>query len=404
MRVHVSSHPYWQSDRVVPRPPLSGDVAADVAIVGGGIGGLATAWHLAERGIRSTIVEARTVASGASGRNGGFLIAGAAPMYNDARVLFGDDLARRIHAATLAGQGEVYEVAGEIGADDCFRRVGLLRLAVDAEEARHVREHQRALAEHGFPGRLVEESELPESLRRPGRAGLVTDHDASLNPVGWLRALAGVLERRGVSIIEETPVTADLDKRRLVGPAGTVGCDTLVVAADGALGTLIPEFADAVRPRRLHMIATAPIATAHVARPVYARYGYEYHQQLPDGRIVLGGFSDFDGPASYTGRDEANEAVFARLACYLADDLGVTAPITHRWIGTVGYTADHRPAVGKAPGHDDVFALGGYCGTGNLCAWVGGRIIADLITAGSSVDADLFDPTRLSQRDLASGR
>ena len=118
MRVAVSNHPYWQSDRVVPRPPLSGDVAADVAIVGGGIGGLATAWHLAERGIRSTIVEARTVASGASGRNGGFLIAGAAPMYNDARALFGDDLARRIHAATLAGQGEVYDVAGDIGAGD----------------------------------------------------------------------------------------------------------------------------------------------------------------------------------------------------------------------------------------------------------------------------------------------
>jgi glycine/D-amino acid oxidase-like deaminating enzyme len=402
--VAVSNQPYWQSDRVAPRAPLSGEVSAEVAIVGGGIGGLATAWHLADRGIRSTIVEGRTVASGASGRNGGFLIAGAAPMYNDARALFGDDIARRIYAATLAAQREVYEAAGDIGAGACFRRVGLLRLAVDAEEARHVREHQRALAEHGFAGRLVEESELPEPLRRPGRAGLVTDHDASLQPVGWLRALAGALERRGVSIVEESPVTAHLDTRRLVGPAGTVRYGTLVVAADGALGTLIPELADVVRPRRLHMIATAPLRTAHVARPVYARYGYEYHQQLPDGRIVLGGFSDLDGAASYTVRDEANEAVFARLARYLADELGVTASITHRWIGTVGYTADQRPVVGKAPGHDDVVALGGYCGTGNLCAWVGGRIVADLIAGGSSADADLFDPTRLSQRSPASGR
>jgi glycine/D-amino acid oxidase-like deaminating enzyme len=404
VRVAVSNQPYWQSARVASRTRLSGDRSAEVAIVGGGVGGLATAWHLADRGIRSTIVEARAVASGASGRNGGFLIAGAAPMYNDARALFGDDLARRIYAATLAAQREVYQVADDIGAGACFRRVGLLRLAVDAEEARHVRAHQQALEEHGFSGYLVGEADLPEPLRRPGRAGLVTDHDASLQPVGWLRALAGALERRGVSIFEQTPVTAHVVERLLVGPAGTVRYDTLVVAADGALGTLIPELADAVWPRRLHMIATAPLGIPHVARPVYARYGSEYHQQLPDGRIVLGGFSDLDGAASYTGRDEPNEAVFTRLARYLADDLGVAASITHRWIGTVGYTADQRPVVGEAPGDDDVLVLGGYCGTGNLCAWVGGRIVADLIAAGSSVHADLFHPSRLSQPGPASGR
>jgi glycine/D-amino acid oxidase-like deaminating enzyme len=232
----------------------------------------------------------------------------------------------------------------------------------------------------------------------------VTDHDASLTPVDWLRSLAGALGGRGVTILETTPVTVRADERRLVGPAGTVSYDALVIAADGGLGTLIPALADVVRPRRLHMVATAPLGAAHVARPVYARYGYEYHQQLPDGRVVLGGFSDLDGAASYTDRDEPNEAVFARLAVYLRDDLAVAAPITHRWIGTVGYTADQRPVVGKVPGRDRVFALGGYCGTGNLCAWIGGRIVADLIAAGSSVDADLFDPSRPSRPAPPSGR
>lgn len=399
----VSNQPYWQSEHVAPRASFDGDVTTEVAIVGGGIGGLATAWHLADRGIRSTIVEANAVASGASGRNGGFLIAGAAPMYNDARALFGDELAQRIYAATLAAQREVYDVAADIDAAGCFRRVGLLRLAVDDAEARHVRAHHDALAEHGFAGRLVEEADLPELLRRPGRAGLVTDHDASVQPVEWLRALAGALERRGVSIFEETPVTVRLPDRALIAPAGAVRYDALVVAADGAVGGLIPELVDAVRPRRLHMIATAPLGTAHVDRPVYARYGHEYHQQLQDGRVVLGGFSDLDGAASYTGHDEASEAVLARLVRYLVDDLAVTAPVTHGWIGTVGYTVDQRPVAGRAPGHTDVFVLGGYCGTGNLCAWVGGRIVADLIAAGSSSDADLFDPARASLPGPASG-
>ena len=382
----------WQSPAAPRRRSLAGDVSADVAIVGGGIGGLAAAWHLADRGVRAVVVEAGAVAGGASGRNGGFLIAGAAPMYNDARERFGPELARRLYEATLTAQQEVYGVAEQVGATNAFRRVGMLRLAVDAREAEHVRAHAAALAADGFPGRLITADELPAPLRRAGRAGLVTDHDASVHPVRWLRALAGALEGRGVRIFEGT--AASIADGGLLTRTGSVSAHATVVAADAAAGAMAPGFAGRIRPRRLHMIATAPLATEHVRRPVYARYGYEYHHQLPGGQIVLGGFSDLDGEASYTAHEEANPLVHARLARYLAEDLGVDAPVTHRWVGIVGYTADGRPFAGAVPGRPGLYVMGGYCGTGNLCAWVGGRIVADLIASGASPDADLFDAAR----------
>ena len=328
-------------------------------------------------------------------------------MYNDAREVFGADLARRIHAATLAAQQEVYGVADAIGAIDCFRRVGMLRLAVDAMEARHVRDHARGLAEDGFPGRLVEEHDLPPPLRRAGRLGLMTDHDASVHPVRWLTALADALVHRGVTITEGVRVTRPIGTRTdghlaVETTHGTVRAGAVVVAADGGLGGLVPHFATRVRARRLHMVATAPLGAAHVAHPVYSRYGYEYHQQLPDGRVVLGGFSDLDGAASYTDQEQANPVVHARLARYLRDDLGVDAPITHRWVGIVGYTDDQRPYVGAVPGAHGLYAMGGYNGTGNLNAWVGGRIVADLIATGASSDVDMFDASREVQRGLSS--
>jgi glycine/D-amino acid oxidase-like deaminating enzyme len=384
---------YWQDPPGPSRASLDGDLSVDVAIVGGGNAGLATAWHLTERGLSSAVLDARTVASGASGRNGGFLIAGAAPMYNDACDVFGRELARRIYAATLEAQARVYEIAADVGAAGAFRRVGLLRLAVDAAEAGHVRAHAAALARDGFPGRLVAADDLPAPLRRDDRLGLLTEHDAGVHPVHWLTALAAELERRGVRIFERTAVRVDRD-RGLVAPAGTVRFGALVVAADAGIGALLPEFAGRVRARRLHMIATSPLATDHVRQPVYARYGYEYHQQLPDGRIVLGGFSDLDGADSYTEREESSEVVHARLARYLVDDLGVDAPVTHRWVGTVGYTDDHRPFAGSVPGREGVYGMGGYCGTGNLCGWVAARIVADQIATGARVDADLFDASR----------
>jgi gamma-glutamylputrescine oxidase len=382
----------WQSPPAARRRSLVGDVTTDVAIVGGGIGGLATAWHLAGRGIDAVVVEAGSVAAGASGRNGGFLIAGAAPMYNDARERFGPELARRIYAATLDAQREVYAVAEDVGATSAFRRVGMLRLAVDAAEAKHVRAHAAALAADGFPARLVEAAELPEPIRRPDRVGLMIDDDAGVHPVRWLRALAAALEARRVRIYEGTAAT--LSCGGLATAGGSVRARATVVAADAAAGALAPGFAGRIRPRRLHMIATGPLRIEHVRRPVYARYGYEYHQQLPDGRIVLGGFSDLDGEASYTARDEANPAIHARLAGYLADELGVDGPVMHRWVGTVGYTDDGRPFAGGVPGRPGLYVMGGYSGTGNLCAWVGGRIVAELIASGSSRDADLFDAAR----------
>jgi gamma-glutamylputrescine oxidase len=174
--------PYWQDEPYTPRPRLDQDLDADVCVIGAGIGGLATAWHLAERGVRAVVLEARAVASGASGRNGGFFIAGTAPMYNDARLLFGADLAWRMHAATLAAQQEVYALAASIGAAGHFHRVGMLRLAVDEHEAAHVRDHVRDLHADGFPGELVPNDRLPSALRRPGRIGLFTPHDASVHP------------------------------------------------------------------------------------------------------------------------------------------------------------------------------------------------------------------------------
>lgn len=397
--MQVGSDVYWQEERRHPFGGLDGRASTDVVVVGAGIGGLATAWHLADHGIGSIVIDSRSVASGASGRNGGFFIAGPAPMYNDARTLFGVCIARRIQAATLAAQQEVYAVADAIGAGDCFGRVGMLRLAVDADETAHVRAHAAALAGDGFPGRLVDAGDLPWPLRRPGRAGLVTDHDASVHPVRWLTALAAALVRRGVAIAEGVrvvrPIGAGVDgQTTVVTTHGAIDADAVVVAADAGVGALVPYLTGRVMARRLHMIATAPLGTSHVTHPVYARYGYEYFQQLSDGRIVLGGFSDLDGPASYTDREEPNPLVHARLERYLVDDLGVLAPITHRWVGVVGYTDDQRPYVGAVPGADGLYAMGGYCGTGNITAWVGGRIVADQIATGVSADADLFALSR----------
>jgi gamma-glutamylputrescine oxidase len=393
--------PLWQDYPYDARRALDGDIDVDVCVIGAGVGGCSTAWHLAAHGIQALVLEARTAGSGASGRNGGFVIAGTAPFHNDARRRFGNDLARRIHAATIDAQRSVLGIAEDLGVRDLFRQCGSLRLAVDADESAHLLEDVEALHEDGFPAEIVTGDDLPPELRGPGRSGYLVPDDCSVQPSRWIRAFSAGVEQQGARILEHTPVAAPVGARDgaafvLQTPHGRVRAERVVVASDGALPILVPALFPHVRTKRLHMVATAPTDARIAPQLVYSRWGYEYHHQTPEGRVALGGYSDIDGEASFTEREEPSPIVLARLERHLRDELGVHAPVTHRWVGLVGYGPGERPFAGPFPGEEGLYVLGGYNGTGNLNGFVAGRIVAELIARGEAPDADLYDTGRIA--------
>ena len=409
---------YWLDVPYTPRAPLEGDVDVDACVIGAGVAGLSCARRLALHGLDTLVLERDTVAGGASGRNGGFLLAGVAAFHNDARERYGGERARRIYGATLAAQEEIYALAAELGAGDVLRRTGLLRLAVSPEEAEHVRGQVDALRADGFPGELVEREELPQSLRRIGLAGCLTEHDGALDPARWVRLLASAAERAGARICERTAVRAPLAapgegavEAAAIAEGGTttmhisdaaiakggaasrapaasaahlrVRARHVVAAADGALPILVPEYAGRVRARRLHMVATAPVPPL-LERPVYARWGHEYLQQRTDGRLLAGGFSDLDGAASYTDGESGNPRIWERIERYLQDELEAPAEVTHRWTGVVGYSEDLLPFAGEVPGRPALHVAGGYSGHGNVVGFLCGRDLADAIAGRPS--------------------
>jgi gamma-glutamylputrescine oxidase len=389
--VSAGTAPFWLDAPYEPRHALDRDLEVEACVIGGGVGGLSCARRLAQHGIETVLLEAGTVAGGASGRNGGFLIAGIALFHNDARERLGADRARAMYAATLEAQQEVIALAEELGAGDALRQVGLIRLGVSEDEAEHVRDHAAALREDGFPSETIEREDLPRALQRTGLVGCLTDHDCALHPARWYRLLAKAAEEAGARIFEGTrvrgpvPAPGEGPLEALpaaggggTGPAASVRAKHVVVAADGALPALVPEYAGRVRSRRLHMVATEPLPPA-MDTMVYARWGFEYLQQRPDGRVLVGGFSDVDADDSYTDSDIGSPLIWDRVEAYLRDDLGVEPEISHRWAGVVGYSDDSLPYVGEVPGRDGLYVSGGYSGVGNVPGFMCGRDIADTI-------------------------
>ncbi len=391
----MSSIPYWLDSPYEPRAALEGRLEAEACVIGGGVGGLSCASRLAEHGVDTIVLERGTVAGGASGRNGGFLLAGVAAFHNDARELYGRERNRRIYARTVEAQQEIYGLAAELGLADDVRRVGSLRVAVSEEEAERVRGQVEALREDGFAGELVEREALPPVLQRRGLCACHVEHDAALHPARWYRALAEAAERAGARIFEASPVVGPVPapgEGEVRTDLGSVRARHVIVASDGALPALVPAYEGRVRSRRLHMVASEPTERV-VEQLVYPRWGYEYFQQRPDGRLLLGGFSDLDGDGSYTDREEGNPEIWNRLETYLRDELGLDTRITHRWVGIVGYTDDQLPFVGEVPDRPGLHVAGGYSGHGNVPGYVAGQEIADAI-AGEAGAEPVFSADR----------
>ena len=148
---------YWLAEPhdPVPAVPLGGP--PDVAVVGGGITGCSCALALAEAGLRVRLYEAREIAGGASGRNGGFALRGGAAPYPVLAESIGSERTAELWRWTESDLAELVTLAG-----DSFRPTGSLRLAADEEEREELRIEYEALRAGGFSAEWRDE--LPPPL------------------------------------------------------------------------------------------------------------------------------------------------------------------------------------------------------------------------------------------------
>lgn len=374
--------PVWDDAPWEALPRLDGDTTADVCVVGLGGSGLAAVMELLERGASVVGIDAGMVAGGAAGRNGGFLLAGTYDFYHDAVRKLGREWASSVYRLTMK---QVRRMALET--PDAVRIAGSLRIADSAEEMEDCQRQMEAMLADGLP---VQPYEGPE-----GR-GLLFPDDAAFQPLRRCRSLARGALGRGAALFEHSPAV-QVSPGEVVTPGGRIRCGAVLVAVDGGLDRVVPEMAGRVRTARLQMLATAPTDEVRLPRPVYARWGYEYWQQLPDGRVALGGFRDFGGDGEWTEDRVPTETVQARLERFLRERVGVRAPVTHRWAASVGYTPSGLPVLEEVrPG---VWAAGGYSGTGNVIGALCGRAMAQAVATGSSEIADLLrEPTPVGSR------
>jgi gamma-glutamylputrescine oxidase len=348
----------------------------DLGIVGGGITGAALLHWAAQRGLRAVLLERDSLAAGATGRNAGFVLAGVAANYAEAVAGYGRALSREVWAFTLESHHGL--AAALAGPDVGYRRAGSWIAAADEAEAAQLQRSETLLREDGLQSTWVPRPQLPGA---PLGALLCPDN-GELDSAAAVRALAsgaGLEVREGVTV---TAVEEDRTGVAIRTGAGDVHATAAVLATNAWAPELWP--AAPVLPVRGQMLVTAPVNAVVADRPVYSDRGFRYWRQLPDRRLVVGGWRNtaVDEEVGFDTLPTARiqEQLDAQLA-----NLGVTAPVERRWAGTMGFTPDQLPLVGLIPGRARTHVAAGFSGHGMGFAFEVARLLVEHIVAGTGI-------------------
>ncbi len=393
-----------QMPAYTPRPALKGTIYADLAIIGGGFTGTSTAYSVSRRfpERRVVLLEAATLANGASGRNGGMML-NWVNGYDGAEP----ELAARLYGITSQGIDDLCARIERHKLPVDYRRDGTVTLYTDP--ARAAAAHVRVEAENaaGIPTQFWDDRTLRKKLKVEHGCGAIFDPGTGqINGAQLVRGLGKVLEAQGVTIYENSPVTKVREGTTLTltTPLGEVRAQATVLATNSYTGKL-GYFRDALFPLHSHVFATAPLSPAQQqALGWYGLAGFaddfdriSYASMTRDGRLVFGGGSNaaysylFNNRTLYPGGSvnahAAQVAMEETLARYFPQSR--TLPITHRWAGTLGVTFDRRPLMGVRGEARNVYYSLGYCGHGVTLANLAGEILCDLYAGDDTRWRDL---------------
>lgn len=387
----VQPESYWiASTEATTHPSLQGPISTEVAVIGGGIAGLCTAWELARAGRSVTVIEAHRIAAGVTGNTTAKLTAQHAAIYSHLRDAFGSAAARDYAEAQTGAITRVAQIADELGIDCDLERVPAYLYTETEDGVAAMRDEADAAREAGLEAAFTTETGLPFPV-----AGAVRVEDqAQFHPRRFLLALAADLIAKGGRIFEDSRVTglesADGTHTLAVAGGGEVRCEQVVIATQFPVIDRIKLFAR-LTPRR-ELVVAAPIPESADPDGMYltSEEGTRSVRTAPFGEgrrlLIVTGEAFTPGDSGTSGRLE-------RLTAW-ATERFKTESIKYRWAAQDYATTDRVPFVGPLSGDDGVYVACGFGGWGMTNGVAAAHTIAETMAGTPPRWAELFGPGR----------
>lgn len=373
--------PWWTGRALAPRPgPEALPAQAEVAVIGGGLTGVACALFLARGGARPVVLEARDdVGLGASGRRPGLVFPGTTePPF------------RLVYALGKARARELYDFCREnadlLAAETSVDRCGGLWAALDDREADQTHPNLDALRAVGVDADPWDAEQVAAATGGAGfGAALHLPGEALIDPAAAVADLARAAVAAGAAVHVRCPVQGlgretrgvriDLPGRRLIA-------DVVVLAAEHRLPAVHEFFEDKLTPFREQALLTAPVDLP-LRLGLRAQYGYFTVRRDPAGRLIVRG-ARWATPHLEVGEtaEVPNDKVQGRIEAFVRAHFPTAGQVLDRWAWIEAMSCDGLPIIGPLPGSVRFLACAGFGGNETGLGVRAARAVADGLLTG----------------------
>ena len=375
----------------LPTATLTGDMSADVVVIGAGFTGLSAALELAGAGYKVIVLEAGRVGSGASGRNGGQICTGFASGQAKLIGQLGKSDARKCFAIAEDAKRLIEQRISKHKIN-CDLTWGFLHCATKPGQTDELKAWRDEWAALGYEGcDLFSKSELEVRLGSRLYHGALREARAGhFHPLNYCLGLAKAAMQAGVLILENSPVlqtnTGSMPWARTA--AGTVKAKFMVIAGNAYLGKTVPALHGRIMPVTSFIIATEPLGeeTAHgLIRDNEAvadsNFILDYFRRTADHRLLFG------GRANYSTLEPGDLGAYMRPRMDRVFPQLKNVRVDFAWGGYIAITSNRIPDCGRLS--PSTYYAHGYSGQGVALAQMYGKLMAEAIR-GTAEKFDLL--------------
>jgi glycine/D-amino acid oxidase-like deaminating enzyme/nitrite reductase/ring-hydroxylating ferredoxin subunit len=387
MATRIEDRGYWNATADTPSfPELAGDVAVDVAIIGGGIVGVTAARLLKDRGVTAAVVEGRRVGRQVTGKSTAKMSSQhGTTRYQDLVHDFGEDRARLYAEAQEAGIRRISQLASEHGIDADIEPAPAYVYTRDESYVSKIEREVEVARRLGLPASLTRDTGLPFDVL----AAMRWDGQAHFHPVKYVAGLAATIPGDGCHVFENSRAV-DYEPTRVVTERGTVHARHVVMATHLPLGQTGMYYA--TNYPKAEPVAAAPIR--RVPPGMYKNAESPGHSirthRGPGGKI----YGIVAGTHFKPGHPDEEQKWLADIERWLTENFDA-GPIEYRWINEDYTPMDGAPFVGWSSRSHGYLVATGFNAWGISNGTAAAEIIADLATGRDNRWLEMFDATRV---------
>ena len=252
-------------------PQALGDITTDLLIIGGGFAGLSTALHAAEAGLKVVLLEANQIASGATGRNAGFVVPNFAKVDPEAiRAALGKAKGSQLVQMAATSADLVFDLIKRHAIACDAQRSGWIQPSHSPNALARAKDRVRQWSAMGRPVEFLTAAAVQNLTGAKGWLGGWIDHSGGvLNPVAYARGLAQAAEKAGAHLFESsrvTALTATPNGWQARTASAIIHARRVVNVTNAYADNLIPGLAHSYFPLKVFQIATEPLPQSVRAR------------------------------------------------------------------------------------------------------------------------------------------